>query len=271
MPRLTRTRPGLPPGTFAGRGGEAPAGSRPDVPGGDPSSPRAEGAARRRGRRRWPTSPCPRPSREAGPVAGLLEGVDGEHAVRHRGRLVQRDPGQPVGDRAADVVEVGGLAADHHAQRDHRVVAAGQRLGHHRQLDRARPPGPPRRRRPRTPSPPPGPARPCGRPGRRASGWPRCPASARRPPPWTDLALRSPAMSGQTLPRPGRGRRAGGPSGPAWCAGSARSPGAAAPAAARGRSTASPYPSSPARLAGLLVSSRIERMPRSARICAPVP
>ena len=32
---------------------------------------------------------------------------------------------------------------------------------------------------------------------------------------------------------------------------------------------ASPYPSSPARLAGLLVSSRMVRTPRSTRICAP--
>ncbi|CKQ45946.1 Uncharacterised protein [Mycobacterium tuberculosis] len=32
-----------------------------------------------------------------------------------------------------------------------------------------------------------------------------------------------------------------------------------------------PYPSSPTRLAGLLVSSLIERTPRSTRICAPIP
>ncbi len=33
----------------------------------------------------------------------------------------------------------------------------------------------------------------------------------------------------------------------------------------------SPYPSSPTRLAGLLVSRRIDRTPRSTRICAPIP
>ena len=70
-------------------------------------------------------------------VTGLLQGVTGEHPVANRVSGVQRDPGQPVGHRVADVLEVRGAAADHRAQAGHRVVAGGQLGRHHGQLDRA--------------------------------------------------------------------------------------------------------------------------------------
>ncbi len=68
-------------------------------------------------------------------------GVGGEHTVRDRGALVERDPGQPRGDCITHVIEMRCLTTDDHAQRDDGVVRGGQRLRHHRELDRARAPG----------------------------------------------------------------------------------------------------------------------------------
>ena len=68
-----------------------------------------------------------------------------------------------------------------------------------------------------------------------------------------------------------RGPPAGGPSAPAWCAGSGCSRGWA-PTRSGTRSTISrPKPSRPPHLAGLLVMSRMVVMPRSTRIWAPMP
>ena len=49
--------------------------------------------------------------------------------------FVEGDTGEPVGDRAADVVEVSSLAAHHEAERDDRVQPARQRLGDDGQSD----------------------------------------------------------------------------------------------------------------------------------------
>ena len=59
---------------------------------------------------------------QPGPVEGLLLGVAGQHAVADRHAGVQRDPGEPGGDRVADVLEVRRAAADDHAERDDGVV-----------------------------------------------------------------------------------------------------------------------------------------------------
>ena len=174
----------------------------------------------------------------------LLAGVAGEHAVADRGALVQRDPGQPGGHRVADVLEVRGAAADHHAQRDDGVVARGPAPG---RPPAARPcPAPaPRsgaRRRPcpRWPAPAPAARRRC----RRASWWrprpaatrsrPGSPAGTGRPSPLIALTLTAPSRQRRRRrTRPGRAGR--GPSGRAWCAGSAGSPGWRAPAAGPAR------------------------------------
>ena len=71
-----------------------------------------------------------------GAVAGLLLGVAGQDAVADGLARVERHPGEPGGDRVADVLEVRGAAADHHAEGDDGVVPLGQRLGDDRQLDR---------------------------------------------------------------------------------------------------------------------------------------
>jgi hypothetical protein len=58
---------------------------------------------------------------EPGPVEGLLVGVAGEQTEADRHAVVERDPGQPVGGRRRDVLEVRGPAPDDHAQGDHGV------------------------------------------------------------------------------------------------------------------------------------------------------
>src|SRR6478672_3802248 len=78
---------------------------------------------------------------EAGPVEGLLVVVAGQHPEAHRGLVVEGHPGEAVGGRVADVVEVRGAPADHHAERHHGVVPLrGEGGGHHRQLEGARHP-----------------------------------------------------------------------------------------------------------------------------------
>ncbi len=78
------------------------------------------------------------------PVAGLLQGVTGEHPVANRFAGVEGDPGQPVGHRVTHVLEVRRAAPDHRAQAGHGVVAAGQFGRHHRQLHRPGHPDHPR-------------------------------------------------------------------------------------------------------------------------------
>ena len=88
---------------------------------------------------------------QPGAVARLLLGVAGQHAVAHRLAGVEGDPGEPGGDRVADVLEVRGAAADDHPERDDGVVPLGQRLGDDRQLHRPRRPDDGRARAPRWP------------------------------------------------------------------------------------------------------------------------
>ena len=72
----------------------------------------------------------------------LVEVLGGEHAEHHRHARVEPDPHDPGGGLPGDVLEVGGLAADHAAEADDGVVVArlGQPLGGERDLERARPP-----------------------------------------------------------------------------------------------------------------------------------
>src|SRR5438094_35627 len=56
---------------------------------------------------------------------GLLQGVTGQHAVANRLPGVEGDPGQAVGHRLTDILEVGCAAADHRADAHDRVVACG--------------------------------------------------------------------------------------------------------------------------------------------------
>ena len=95
-------------------------------------------SARRSGPPRSPGHLCLRP-KPASPARSsacssvlvvstpLATGVDG----------VQRDPGQALRHRVADVVEMWCLATDHDTQSDDGVVVAGELLRHHRNLDRA--------------------------------------------------------------------------------------------------------------------------------------
>ena len=80
-------------------------------------------------------------SRLAPPDAGqrLLHRVDGEHAEAAGHAGLELDVLDPARGLAADVVVVVGLAADHRAEADDRVVAAGLGgvLGDQRQLERA--------------------------------------------------------------------------------------------------------------------------------------
>ena len=180
----------------------------------------------------------PLSSGESGKPARSLawrEGVHRQYAVRHRGRLVQRDPGQAVGHRLAHVVEVGRLAPDDHAQRDHRVEAGGPGPARPRA---ARPSRPPVRRSPRlTPHA-------LAAASARSTIWSTrsaCQRVATMPSesPAASTVGRSgspkPAISSPTPRQWSPGRPAGGPSGRAWCVGSAGSPGAAARAATPAR------------------------------------
>src|SRR5690242_1180048 len=74
---------------------------------------------------------------EAGSFQRLLLGVAGEQAETDRHAVVERDPGEPVGRRGGDVLEVRGATADDHAERDHGVEAlTGQRRGDDGELER---------------------------------------------------------------------------------------------------------------------------------------
>src|SRR3954451_21414984 len=76
--------------------------------------------------------------RQSATVERLLRRVAGEHAEPYRDTGVQSDAGETVGDRAADVVEVRGAAADDDAESHDGVIALlRQRLGGDTQLERS--------------------------------------------------------------------------------------------------------------------------------------
>src|SRR5436305_13614568 len=57
------------------------------------------------------------------PVECLCLVVAGEHAEPYRDDRIEGDTGEPVCDRAADVVEVRGATTDHDTERDDSVVS----------------------------------------------------------------------------------------------------------------------------------------------------
>ena len=198
--------------------------------------------------------------------------VAGEHPEADRHAGVARDPGQPVGGRLADVLEVRRAAADDHPEGDHGVVArSASRRATTRQLERSRHPHHRRRRdagtrparagRRRAARPSPRgasrrrPRRPAGRrrPRRAAAGCPR--RSSRRP------LRRHVGQPQQVVTHPVALGRAG----------SARFSGVVATGSGTGRTPRDRSARMADHLAGLLVSSRTECTPRSARICAPSP
>src|SRR5690606_17398994 len=74
---------------------------------------------------------------KAGPIPCLLVGVAGQESESDGDAVVEGHPIQPVGRRGADVVEVRGAAANHDAEGDHGLVAAGEAVRDHGQLEGA--------------------------------------------------------------------------------------------------------------------------------------